>query len=118
MAQLTFEVTIVSELCEQNQRAGVVELAWPLHGERKRRIDRGILEKVKINTCRIPKHRLLKYQTPSHDHHEHRYAQGDLHLALGGILRGAGKRIDPQLLLDPFEQMTDILPSRPCMAKS
>lgn len=44
LAQLTFEVTIVSELCEQNQRADVVELAWPLHGERKRRIDRAILE--------------------------------------------------------------------------
>ena len=63
-------------------------------------------------------HRHLELQPFSDDRHEHVGAHGDPDLALDGILRGAEERLDPQVLLDPFEQMTDILPSRPCMAKS
>ena len=49
-------------------------------------------------------HRRLQLQPLSYDGHEHIRAYGDPDLALDGILRGAEERLDPQVLLDPFEE--------------
>lgn len=46
----------------------------------------------------------LQLQPLSDDRHEHIRAQGTLALALHGILRGAEERLDPQVLLDSFEE--------------
>lgn len=40
------------------------------------------------------------------------YCDPDLHLH--GVLAGAEEGLDPQMLLDPFELRSDILPTRPC----
>ena len=49
-------------------------------------------------------HRRLQLQPLSYDRHEHVRAYGDPDLALDGILRGTEERLDPQVLLDPFEE--------------
>ena len=44
------------------------------------------------------------------DSDEHASGDGDPDLGLDRVLRGAEERLDPQMLLDPFEEQFDLPP--------
>jgi len=46
-----------------------------------------------------------------HDGHEHVDRYGDPYLGLHGVLGGAIERLDPEVLLDPFEEQLDLPPA-------
>ena len=50
-----------------------------------------------------------------HDRHEQVNDHGDPDLRLHGVGRGTVERLDPQMLLDPFEEQFDLLPLPICV---
>jgi hypothetical protein len=59
------------------------------------------------------KHRMQRQRQVeplSNDGDEHVHADSDPHLGLDRVLGCAEEALDPQVLLDPFEQLGDILP--------
>jgi len=50
-------------------------------------------------------------KTLFHDSHEYVDGYGDPDLGLHGILGGAIERLDPEVLLDPFEEQLDLPPA-------
>ena len=62
--------------------------------------------------------RLVQGQTLSNDSDQNVNRDGDPDLSFNGVLICAIEGLDPQMLLDPLERRTDILPIRFHLQKS